>query len=61
MSSYQHPKHGEVLRTADSAFAELADYPFPLNYMAVDGMRLHYLDEGRENEKVIFSLHGQPS
>jgi haloalkane dehalogenase len=29
--------------------------------MDLDGIRMHYLDEGRENEKTIFLLHGQPS
>lgn len=50
-----------VLRTSDAAFANLADFPFEPNYIEVDGMRMHYVDEGRENQKTIFLLHGQPS
>jgi len=50
-----------VFRTTDSAFADLPDYPFEPNYIEVDGMRMHYLDEGSENENTIFLLHGQPS
>ncbi|MGF1694582.1 haloalkane dehalogenase [Vibrio lamellibrachiae] len=51
----------QVLRTPDSAFNNLADYPFSPNYIDVEGMRVHYLDEGSHNTKTIFLLHGQPS
>jgi haloalkane dehalogenase len=61
MSNFQHPKFGEVLRTPDSAFENLSDYPFQPNYMDVDGSRMHYIDEGRGNGETIFLLHGQPS
>ncbi len=54
-------KRKEILRTPDAAFAELPDYPFKPHYIEVDGMRIHYVDEGIENEKTIFLLHGQPS
>lgn len=50
-----------TLRTPDSAFADLSDYPFAANYLTVDGMRMHYVDEGDRAAKVIFLLHGQPS
>ena len=54
-----------TLRTPDEAFENLSDYPFKPHYMQVDGMRLHYLDEGRAadnaQQKVIFLFHGQPS
>lgn len=51
----------QILRTPESAYINLVDYPFSPNYLNVDGMRMHYLDEGSENEKTIFLLHGQPS
>lgn len=51
----------QILRTPDNAFLNLADYPFDANYLNIDGMRMHYLDEGSENGKTIFLLHGQPS
>ncbi|MBV7331158.1 alpha/beta fold hydrolase [Chloroflexi bacterium TSY] len=50
-----------ILRTPDSAFAKLPDYPFEPHYVEVNGLRVHYVDEGRENEKTIFLFHGQPS
>ncbi|WP_430816361.1 haloalkane dehalogenase [Carboxylicivirga sp. RSCT41] len=49
------------LTTPESAFTKLKDYPFSANYMDLDGLRMHYLDEGQGNRKTIFLLHGQPS
>lgn len=55
----------QILRTPESAFANLQDYPYSANYMDIDGMRMHYIDEDKDkdkdNEKTIFLLHGQPS
>lgn len=61
MLSYTHPRYGRVLRTPDSAFADLPDFPFEPHYLEVDGLRLHYLDEGSPDAPAIFLLHGQPS
>ena len=47
----------QVLRTPDSAFTNLKDYPFAPNYLEVDGMRVHYVDEGDREARVIFLLH----
>ncbi len=51
----------KVLTTPESAFKNLVDYPFNPNYIDIDGMNLHYLDEGQDNSKTIFLFHGQPS
>jgi len=61
MTQYTHPKYGTVLRTPDNAFANLPDYPFEPNYMEVDGLRLHYVDEGEAVNGTLFLMHGQPS
>lgn len=50
-----------IITTPESAFSSLKDYPFQPNYMDLGGLRMHYLDEGHENEKTIFLFHGQPS
>ncbi|MDN3685138.1 hypothetical protein QW180_22405 [Vibrio sinaloensis] len=50
-----------ILTTPDSAFANLPDYPFTANYLQVDGMRMHYVDEGKKRTPKPFLLHGQPS
>lgn len=52
----------EKVRTPETAFKNLKDYPFSPNYMELHGdIRMHYLDEGSENKKTIFLFHGQPS
>lgn len=51
----------EILKTPDTAFEKLSGYPFTPNYINVDGINIHYIDEGRANEKTIFLFHGQPS
>ena len=50
-----------ILRTPDSRFENLQDYPFNPNYVIVDGLRIHYLDEGSSNGEIIFLLHGEPT
>lgn len=50
-----------ILRTPEIAFANLPDYPFESHYMEVNGLRMHYLDEGKKESKVLFLFHGQPS
>jgi haloalkane dehalogenase len=49
-----------VLRTPDDRFEKLPDYPFEANYIDVDVLRMHYVDEGA-GENVILCLHGEPS
>lgn len=48
-----------VIRTREKRFADLPDFPFPPHYLEIDGMRIHYLDEG--TGEVILCLHGEPS
>jgi haloalkane dehalogenase len=48
-----------VYRTPDERFAELPDYRFAPNYVSVDGLRMHYADEG-DGEPVLL-LHGEPT
>jgi len=50
-----------VYRTPDHVFANLPDYPFTPNYLMVDGLRLHYVDEGPRDGQIVLLLHGEPS
>ncbi len=50
-----------VLRTPDERFANLKDYDFEPNYLEIDGLRIHYLDEGPKNGEIIYLLHGEPA
>lgn len=56
----------DVLRTPDSRFDGLAEFPFEPHYAEVptgDGgsLRIHYLDEGPADGEVVLLLHGEPS
>jgi haloalkane dehalogenase len=48
-----------VYRTPDERFAELRTYAFAPRYAELDGLRMHYLDEG-DGEPVLL-LHGEPT
>jgi haloalkane dehalogenase len=50
-----------VVRTPDSRFENLPDYPFEPNYTEVHGYRIHYVDEGPKDGEVVLLMHGQPS
>lgn len=51
----------DVLRTPDERFAALAGYPFAPAYAEVDGLRMHYVDEGPPDGQTVLLLHGEPS
>ena len=49
----------DILRTPDERFLHLTEFPFKPHYVEVNGLRVHYLDEGRG--EIILCLHGEPS
>ena len=50
------------LRTPNSRFENLPDYPFEPNYCEQpDGLRMHYVDANPSAKEVIVCLHGEPS
>jgi len=51
----------EFLRTPEDRFTALPDYPFAPHYQTVDGMRIHYVDEGARTAAPLLLLHGEPS
>jgi haloalkane dehalogenase len=55
-----------VLRTPDECFANLPDFPFQPRYSEITDpdlgrLRIHYLDEGPRDGRVILCLHGEPT
>ena len=50
-----------VLRTPDERFASLPGYQFEPHYAEVDGLRVHYVDEGPSGAAPVLLLHGEPS
>jgi haloalkane dehalogenase len=57
----------KVLRTPDTAFARLTDYPFAPHYVDIRdapsgaALRVHYIDEGPRDAPVVLMMHGEPS
>lgn len=51
----------KTVRTPDERFEDLPDYNFEPHYANVDGLRMHYVDEGREDGDPVLLLHGEPS
>jgi len=51
----------KVIRTPEDRFKKLTNYPFSPNYLDVDGIRMHYVDEGPKDGGVILMMHGEPS
>ncbi|WP_371395759.1 haloalkane dehalogenase [Fretibacter rubidus] len=55
-----------VLRTPDTQFENLPDYSFTQHYTVINDsalgdMRLHYVDEGPRNGRIVIMMHGEPS
>ncbi len=48
-----------VIRTPDERFASLPGFPYQPHYVEVNGLRMHYVDEGQG--ETILCLHGEPS
>lgn len=49
------------VRTPDTRFAHLPGCHFAPHYVAVEGLRMHYVDEGPRSGDVVLMLHGQPT
>ena len=55
----------KILRTPDSQFERLKDYPFKpvyTNIATTDGseLRIHHIDEGPKDGPILLAMHGQP-
>jgi haloalkane dehalogenase len=48
----------DIFRTPDDRFAELPGYGYQPNYVEVEGMRLHHIDEG--SGPTVLCFHGEP-
>jgi haloalkane dehalogenase len=48
-----------ILRTPDERFLNLPGFPFKPHYVEINGLRVHYVDEGRG--EIILCLHGEPT
>jgi haloalkane dehalogenase len=51
----------DVLRTPDDRFAHLPGWDFEPRYADLDGVRMHYVDEGPADADPVLLLHGEPT
>ncbi|MGO9602471.1 MAG: haloalkane dehalogenase [Candidatus Binataceae bacterium] len=51
----------KILRTPDERFANLPGYAFAPHYLEIDGIRVHYVDEGGARNGTVMLMHGEPS
>lgn len=51
----------EILRTPDERSQGLPGYHFTPHYAEVDGVRIHYIDEGPSDAQPVLLMHGEPS
>ena len=50
-----------TIRTPEHRFENLPGYDFSPRYVDVDGLRMHYVDEGSTGGETVLLLHGEPS
>jgi haloalkane dehalogenase len=51
----------DTRRTPDERFQGLSGWPYAPRYVEVDGLRMHYVDEGPPDAAPVLMLHGEPS
>ncbi|TES96247.1 MAG: haloalkane dehalogenase, partial [Promethearchaeota archaeon] len=51
----------KLLSTPEERFENLPDFTFNPHFIKVDGIKIHYLDEGNKQAEVILLMHGEPS
>lgn len=49
------------VRTAEARFANLKGYSFAPHYAEINGLRMHYVDEGTPSRGTMLLLHGEPT
>jgi len=50
-----------ILRTPESYFEDLKDYPFQPHFIKIDNLQIHYIDEGPVDNDPVLLLHGVPA
>ncbi|MFK8009423.1 MAG: haloalkane dehalogenase [Saprospiraceae bacterium] len=51
----------EYVRTPAERFENLSGYSFTENYVDINGLQMHYVEEGSIDGEVVLMLHGQPT
>lgn len=51
----------DFVRTPEENFTGLVDFDFDPNYLDIDGLRMHFVDEGPRDAPVALMIHGMPT
>lgn len=51
----------DFIRTPEERFKRITNYSFKANYQDINGLRMHYVDEGPATADPVLMLHGEPS
>ncbi len=51
----------EFVRTPESHFENLPDWPYAPHYLEWEGLRVHHIDEGPKDAPVALLTHGEPT
>jgi len=51
----------DLLRTPDDRFHALPGWSYEPHYLDLDGVRIHYVDEGPRSAAPVLLMHGEPS
>jgi haloalkane dehalogenase len=51
----------EFVITPDNRFENLPGYSFTPHYERIDGLNMHFTDEGPKDGEIILMLHGEPT
>ena len=57
----QLPLISDFLRTPESQFAELSDFPYTPHYTQIGGLRIAHIDEGSREAPIVLLMHGEPT
>ena len=60
-NAIEDPPMKGILRTPDIYFDKLPDYPYLPHYIMINGIRIHFLDEGKKDAFPILLMHGETS
>src|SRR5262245_8025431 len=60
-SSNRKEAQMDILRTPDERFANLPEFHYSPHYIEINGLRMHYVDEGSRGAAPVLLLHGEPS
>jgi haloalkane dehalogenase len=55
------PMVTDFVRTDESAFANIPDFPYLPHYTEVAGLRIAFIDEGPREAPVVLLMHGEPT